>query len=32
VVREELTLPLWSYMGDEVLDRVAGAIREFFAA
>ena len=32
VVREELTLPLWSYMDDEVLDRVAGAIREFFAA
>jgi dTDP-4-amino-4,6-dideoxygalactose transaminase len=31
VVREELTLPLWSYMDDEVLDRVAGAIREFFA-
>jgi dTDP-4-amino-4,6-dideoxygalactose transaminase len=32
VVREELTLPLWSYMDDAVLDRVAGAIREFFAA
>jgi dTDP-4-amino-4,6-dideoxygalactose transaminase len=31
VVREELTLPLWSYMDDEVLDRVAGAIRELFA-
>jgi dTDP-4-amino-4,6-dideoxygalactose transaminase len=31
VAREELTLPLWSYMDDEVLDRVAGAIREFFA-
>jgi dTDP-4-amino-4,6-dideoxygalactose transaminase len=32
VVREELTLPLWSYMDDTVLDRVAGAIREFFGA
>ena len=32
VVREELTLPLWSYMDDEVLDRVAGAIREYFSA
>ena len=32
VVREELTLPLWSYMDDAVLDRVAGAVREFFAA
>ena len=31
VVREELTLPLWSYMDEPVLDRVAGAIREFFA-
>jgi dTDP-4-amino-4,6-dideoxygalactose transaminase len=31
VVREELTLPLWSYMDEAVLDRVAGAIREFFA-
>jgi dTDP-4-amino-4,6-dideoxygalactose transaminase len=31
VVREELTLPLWSYMDESVLDRVAGAIREFFA-
>jgi dTDP-4-amino-4,6-dideoxygalactose transaminase len=30
VTREELTLPLWSYMDDAVLDRVAGAIREFF--
>lgn len=30
VVREELTLPLWSYMDEPVLDRVAGAIREFF--
>jgi dTDP-4-amino-4,6-dideoxygalactose transaminase len=32
VVREELTLPLWSYMDEAVLDRVTGAIREFFAA
>jgi len=32
VVREELTLPLWSYMDEPVLDRVAGAIRVFFAA
>jgi dTDP-4-amino-4,6-dideoxygalactose transaminase len=31
VVRDELTLPLWSYMDESVLDPVAGAIREFFA-
>jgi dTDP-4-amino-4,6-dideoxygalactose transaminase len=31
VVGEELTLPLWSSMDEPVLDRVAGAIREFFA-
>jgi dTDP-4-amino-4,6-dideoxygalactose transaminase len=31
VTREELTLPLWSYMDDAVLDRVAGGIAEFFA-
>ncbi len=30
--REEPTLPLWSYMDDAVLDRVAAAIREFFGA
>jgi dTDP-4-amino-4,6-dideoxygalactose transaminase len=30
VVREELTLPLWSYMDEPVLDRVAGAVRQFF--
>jgi dTDP-4-amino-4,6-dideoxygalactose transaminase len=30
VVREKLTLPLWSSMDEAVLDRVAGAIREFF--
>ena len=32
VVRGELTLPLWSYMDESVPDRVAGAIRAFFAA
>ncbi len=31
VVREELTLPLWSYMDESVLDRIANAIAEFFA-
>jgi dTDP-4-amino-4,6-dideoxygalactose transaminase len=31
VTREELTLPLWSYMDEAVLDRVAGAVAEFFA-
>ena len=31
VTREELTLPLWSYMDDAVLDRVAAGIAEFFA-
>jgi dTDP-4-amino-4,6-dideoxygalactose transaminase len=30
VTREELTLPLWSYMDDAVLDRVAAGIAEFF--
>jgi dTDP-4-amino-4,6-dideoxygalactose transaminase len=32
VTREELTLPLWSYMKDAVLDRVADGIREFFGS
>jgi dTDP-4-amino-4,6-dideoxygalactose transaminase len=32
VTRQELTLPLWSYMDDAVLDRVADGIREFFGA
>ncbi len=31
VVREELTLPLWSSMDESVLDHVADGIREFFA-
>ena len=31
VTREELTLPLWSYMDDAVLDRVADGITEFFS-
>jgi dTDP-4-amino-4,6-dideoxygalactose transaminase len=31
VTREELTLPLWSYMDDAVLDRVASGITEFFS-
>jgi dTDP-4-amino-4,6-dideoxygalactose transaminase len=30
VTREELTLPLWSYMDDAVLDRVATGIAAFF--
>jgi dTDP-4-amino-4,6-dideoxygalactose transaminase len=30
VTREELTLPLWSYMDDAVLDRVASGIAAFF--
>jgi dTDP-4-amino-4,6-dideoxygalactose transaminase len=29
--REELTLPLWSYMDEAVLDRVAGEIAAFFS-
>jgi dTDP-4-amino-4,6-dideoxygalactose transaminase len=32
VSRQELTLPLWSYMDDAVLDRVATAITAFFGA
>jgi dTDP-4-amino-4,6-dideoxygalactose transaminase len=31
VTREELTLPLWSYMDEAVLDRVAGEIAAFFS-
>ncbi|HZD00557.1 MAG TPA: DegT/DnrJ/EryC1/StrS family aminotransferase [Actinomycetes bacterium] len=31
VAREELTLPLWSYMDDAVLDRVADGVTRFFS-
>ena len=30
VSREELTLPLWSYMDESVLDRVAAGVAAFF--
>jgi dTDP-4-amino-4,6-dideoxygalactose transaminase len=32
VSREELTLPLWSYMDESVLDRVAEGVAAFFGA
>jgi dTDP-4-amino-4,6-dideoxygalactose transaminase len=32
VSREQLTLPLWSYMDESVLDRVADGVAEFFGA
>jgi dTDP-4-amino-4,6-dideoxygalactose transaminase len=32
VSREELTLPLWSYMDEAVLDRVANGVAAFFGA
>jgi len=32
VSREELTLPLWSYMNEAVLDRVAAGVAAFFGA
>jgi dTDP-4-amino-4,6-dideoxygalactose transaminase len=32
VSREEVTLPLWSYMDEAVLDRVSDGIAEFFGA
>ena len=32
VSREEVTLPLWSYMDEGVLDRVSDGIAEFFGA
>jgi hypothetical protein len=30
VSREELTLPLWSYMDEGVLDRIAAGVAAFF--
>lgn len=32
VSRQELTLPLWSYMDEEVLDRISAGVAAFFGA